>query len=67
MRDMVASTSVAVRTLQIVHPNLFDVGCLSHALDRVGEYFDLPILNEFMTSWIIIFSHSPKAKLVWRE
>ena len=67
MRDRAASNSVAVRTLKIVYPNLLDIGCFSHALDRVGEYFNLPILSDFISLWLAMFSHSFKARLIWRE
>ena len=65
MRDRAASNSVAVRTLKIVYPNLLDIGCFSHALDRVGEYFNLPILSDFISLWLAMFSHSFKARLIW--
>ena len=67
MRDRAATNGVAVRTLKIVYPNLLDVGCFSHTLDRVGEHFIVPILSEFITLWVSMFSHSPKARLLWKE
>ena len=67
MRDGAASNGVAVRTLSILYPNLFDVKCFSHTLDRVGEHFAIPVLNDFITAWISMFSHSPKTRLCWRE
>lgn len=67
MRDRAAANNVAMRTLAIVYPKVLDVGCFSHTLDRVGEHFKTPTLSEFCTSWISLFSHSPKAKLLWRE
>ena len=42
MHDRASTNSVAVGTLQIVYPKLLDVGCFSHTLDRVGEYFTYP-------------------------
>ena len=41
----------------------------THTLDRVGEHFDIdiPVLNDFISTWISMFSHSPKARLCWRE
>ena len=67
MRDRAAVNGVAMRTLTVVYPKLLDVGCFSHTIDRVGEHFKTPVLSEFSTSWIMLFSHSPKAKLLWRE
>jgi hypothetical protein len=67
MRDRASVNNVAVRTLKIVYPKLLDVGCFSHTLDRVGEYFNLPVLTEFTSAWITMFSHSPKVRLLWKE
>ena len=66
MRDGAATNCVAVRTLKIVYPNAVDITCFSHTLDRVGQTFNLPILNEFISLWISMFSHSPKARLAWK-
>ena len=61
-----SSNGVAVRTLQIVYPKAIDITCFSHTLDRVGEHFNIPILQGFISLWISMFSHSPKARLCWR-
>ena len=67
MRDRASVNGVAMRTLTVVYPKVLDVGCFSHTIDRVGEHFKTPVLSEFSTSWIMLFSHSPKAKLLWKE
>ena len=67
MQDGAASNGVAVHTLHILYPTLLDVKCYSHTLDRVGEHFNIPVLNEFISTWISMFSHSPKARLCWKE
>ena len=67
MRDRAAINNVTMRTLAVVYSKLLDVGCFSHTIDRVGQHFKTPILSEFSTSWIMLFSHSPKAKLLWKE
>ena len=33
------------RTWRIVYPNAVDVTCFSRTLDRVGEHFNIPILQ----------------------
>ena len=66
MRDRVAANNVAMQTLKVVYPTVVDVGCFSHTIDHVGEKFDCPVLNEFMTFWISLFSHSPKTRMLWR-
>ena len=43
------------------------IGCFSHTIDRVGEHFVTPNLSEFIISWISLFSHSPKIRILWRD
>ena len=46
------------------------IGCFSltfHTLDRVGEKFQTPVLEEFLSAWISLFLHSPKSKALWFE
>uniref|UniRef100_A0A1X7TYF9 HAT C-terminal dimerisation domain-containing protein n=1 Tax=Amphimedon queenslandica TaxID=400682 RepID=A0A1X7TYF9_AMPQE len=66
MRDRAASNNVAMQTINIIYPYVIDIGCISHFLDRVGEYFKTVNLSEFMHLWISLFSHSIKAKLAWK-
>lgn len=67
MRDRASVNNVAISTLKVVYPYLLDVGCFSHTLDHVGEKFVVVNLSEFITSWIILFSHSFKARTAWKE
>ena len=66
MRDRASVNSVAVRTLKVLYPDLLDIGCFSHTIDHVGDNFDTPVLYDFGTTWVSLFSHSPKARLLWR-
>ncbi len=66
MRDRASVNGAAMRTVQIMYPKVFDVGCFAHTIDLVGEKFRTPHLNEFLCAWINLFSHSPKARLTWR-
>ena len=59
--------NVALTTLKVVYPKLVEVGCYSHTINHVGERFSTPALSEFLTSWILLFSHSPKTRLLWQE
>lgn len=63
MRDRAAVNNVAIQTLKIVFPKVFDIGCFSHTLDHVGEKFKTPILDSFSKSWLSMFSRSPKTRL----
>ena len=67
MHDRASVNNVAMSTLKVVYPSLFDIGCFSHTLDHVGEKFVTPIVSEFAAAWISLFSHSSKAKLAWRD
>lgn len=66
MRDRAACNGVAMRTLKIVYPLLLDIGCFSHTIDNAGTKFEVPNLSEFISAWISLFSHSPKARLLWK-
>ena len=67
MRDRASVNNVAMRVVSIVYPNVLDVGCFSHTLDLVGEKFKTPVLGTFCTTWLSLFSHSPKTKALWKE
>ena len=67
MRDRASVNGVAMRTVKIVYPTVLDIGCFSHTIDHVGDKFKTPILNEFVSSLVKHFSHSPKARLLWKE
>lgn len=57
--------AVAMCTVSVLYNRLFDVGCLLHMIDCVGEHLSVPVLNDFIKGWIGIFSHSPKMRLAW--
>lgn len=66
MRDRASINNVAMQTLSLVYPNMLDIGCFSHTLDRVGEKLNTPVLEQFTKLWIALFSRSPKARLAWK-
>ena len=67
MQDRASVNSVAMNTVKIIYPNAIDVGCFGHAFDRVGEHFNIPTLTEFIGNWLSLFSHSIKAKFLWKQ
>ena len=67
MKDRAAVNKMAVRILKVVYPNLLSIGCFSHTIDCVGQYFNTPNLSDFITNWISLFSHSPKSRFLWLE
>ena len=67
MRDGASVNEAAMRVVKVVYNNILDVRCFSHTLDLVGEKFRLPVLVDFSTAWISLFSHSPKTKALWKE
>ena len=64
MRDRASVNSLAMKTVKIVYPKIFDIGCFSHTIDRVGEHFNIPTLTEFVTNLLSLFSHSYKANYI---
>jgi len=67
MWDRALEKTVAMKTVKIVYPKIFDVGCFSHTIDRVGEHFNIRTLTEFITNWLSLFSHSVQAKFLWKQ
>ena len=67
MHDRASVNSVAVRTLKVLYPNVLEISCFSHTIDHVGDNFDTPVLYDFGTTWVSLFSHSPKVRLLWRS
>ena len=56
MRDRASANNVAIRTIKVVYSNVLDVGCFSHTLGLVENYFKLPNLTEFLNNWLLLFS-----------
>ena len=67
MQDYASVKDVAICTISINYSKMFDIGCFSHTLDHVGEKFNIPVLKEFISAWIKLFSRSPKNKIVWKS
>ena len=67
MRDGASVNEAAMKVVKVVYNNTLDVRCFSHTLDLVGEKFRLPVLVDFSTALISLFSHSPKTKALWKE
>lgn len=67
MHDWAACNGVALWTIKVVYSSILDIGCFSHTLDLVASKFDTPCLSSFMVWWVSLFSHSPKAMLLWKE
>ena len=42
MHDRALVNEIAMRTVKVIYHNLFDIGCFSHTLDRVGENMRTP-------------------------
>ena len=56
-----------MRTIKVMYPQVLDIGCFSHTIDHVGEKFATPVLDEFVSAWVLLFSHSPKSRFVWQS
>lgn len=66
MRDRASVNTVAMRTVSILYNQVMDISCFSHTLDLVREHMKTPILDDFIKSWVSLYSHSPKSRLLWR-
>ena len=67
MRDRASVTNLAILIVRVMYPQVLDIGCFSHTIDNAGKTFLTPVLDEFVSSWITLHSHSPKARLSWRS
>ena len=68
VRDGAAVNGAALRSVKdLMYPEALDIKCFSHSLDNVGRHFDVPLLDEFSQWWITLFSHSPAARLQWKQ
>jgi len=67
MHDRASINAVVMRTVQVIYPQIQDIGCFPHTVDHLGEQFVTPVLDEFVSAWVLLFSHSPKPRLVWQN
>ena len=65
MRNRVSVNTCALRTVSVLYPDMLDVGCITHFLDRVGVKCKTPALTPFMSTWNVIFTTSMKARRVF--
>lgn len=63
MHNRADVNEVAMRTVSVLYDRLMNVGSFSHTLDHVSEKMKTPILEGFR---ILLFAHSPKARVMWR-
>ena len=69
-RDSVSTNGAACRRLMITYTSAADLLCICHTLCHVGEHFQLPTLDEFMTPWLeLVGGRNPHAgaKMLWKE
>ena len=44
MHDRASVNDVSMKIVEVIYPNLLDVGCFSHTLDLIGDHFHVPTL-----------------------
>lgn len=66
MRDRASVNTKALQTVSVLYPDMIDIGCISHFLNKVGEKCHIPTLKLFMATWNLIFSTSIRARNIWR-
>lgn len=47
MHNCALANNVAIHTLKILFPLLLSIGCCSHTLNRIGEKFNVPNVDDF--------------------
>lgn len=67
MRDGASVNQAALNKIVFIFPKLLNVVCFSHTINNVGNHHVIPTLLEFGSLWIRLFSHSNKAKLLWKD
>ena len=55
-KDGASVNGAAMRTISVVYPDLVNITCFSHMLNRVGEHFVTPNLSVYLIMDFIIFS-----------
>ena len=66
MRDRASVNTAAMGIVGVVYPTVLSIGCKFHALDSVGDKFNVPNLHHFLTLWRSLFAHSPRVKALWK-
>ena len=51
MRDRASVNTKALQTVSVLYPDMIDIGCISHFLNKVGEKCHTPTLKLFMATW----------------
>jgi hypothetical protein len=64
-RDSCATNHSAVNLLMPASANALNMLCFPHTLHNTGKHLELPVLNEFMTSWLNLVPQPGGAKLRW--
>ena len=64
-RDSCATNHSAVNLLMPASANALNMLCFPHTLHNTGKHLELPVLNEFMTSWLSLVPQPGAAKLHW--
>ena len=67
MADRVSANGVAQKDLVSTGESLMAIPCFSHTLDKIGNKFDAPELNQFMKNVRSVVSLSHEAKQLFRS
>eukprot|EP00967_Tisochrysis_lutea_P030330 scaffold35602_cov32-Tisochrysis_lutea.AAC.1 len=64
-RDSCSTNGVACQKLLDLCPNAVDMLCVSHTLQHTGEHMELAVLEDFLTPWLTLISHTQIARTLW--
>ena len=66
-RDSCATNGVACQQLLSLCVNATDLLCSSHTLQHTGEHLQLTTVEEFLSPWLSLVSHSHTPRLLWER
>lgn len=58
--------NAAARMLKGAYPQAMEVCCFSYTLNAVGNKFNTPVLTNFISRWVSLFSQIP-TKMLWKS
>ena len=64
-RDSCATNNTAVKLLMPASANALNMLCFPHTLHNTGKHVAVPVLEEFMTPWLLLVPQPGAAKLRW--
>jgi len=65
--DAHSANLLAIKQLKAIFSSSMDLVCASHILQRVGERFVAPLVDELIASWFRLFKNGTNKIALWRS